>query len=393
MGWWASDLLDYLTGWRGAGPATRARLLQALCGGVRWQPLLTNSLTLLILMGLIIAQTHDPVHVVWVAATVLGGLLPRVYAAHLRRRGDFERDTMRKAAGFLGISALYGLIWGAGPFLVLPELTGPALGIFLFIMVFGTVMGPYATMPGVLYVRLATTGVATLAAVALYTDTAVFTACLIVSAWLTLRTDVWRGYHRTLRRHLELQETLETRRAELESAHQVNEAARRTLQKQVQTDPLTGAFNRRGLMRHVDPLSGPAALILLDVDHFKDVNDRFGHQVGDVVLVELVTRVQAMLRDDDLLARLGGEEFVIVLPGTESDRAHLIAERVRREIEAQTITAGSETVTLTVSAGIAAVAAGRSTDAADLLHRADTALYEAKRRGRNRVVDAEPRAD
>jgi len=381
----ASSFLDYVTGWRGAAPSTRARLLRALCAGVRWQSLITNSLTLIVLMGLIIAQTRNPVHGVWTLAAVLGGLLPRVYAAHLRRKGDFERKTVRKALGFLGVSGVYGLIWGAGPFLVLPEISGAAMGIFLFVMVFGTVMGPYATMPGVLYVRLATTGIPTLVAIVLYANAQVAAASLIVSAWLIVRTDVWRGYHRTLRRQVELQQALESRHAELESASQSNEEARRKLQKLAETDPLTGAFNRRELMHRLDAFSGPAALVLFDVDHFKDINDSHGHHVGDRVLVDLVSLVHKSLRDHDILARVGGEEFVIVLGGADLARARSIAERMRRRIEAHRIVVGEHTVKLTVSVGIATRAAGMTARAADLLRSADAALYQAKRKGRNRI--------
>ncbi len=204
----SSVVMDGLMGWKGATTPTRARLLEALCVGVRTTSLLSNSLTLVLLAGLIIAQTHDPVHVAWVAAVILGGALPRVYAAKLRRIGRYDEDTERKALGFLVVNAVYGLIWGAGPFLVLPEVNGTATGIFLFIMVFGTIMGPYAIMPGILYVRLATTGISTLAAAVLYTTPPVATACLVVSVWLLLRTDVWRGYHRALRRQYQLQDAL-----------------------------------------------------------------------------------------------------------------------------------------------------------------------------------------
>ena len=382
---WAGRVIDLIIGWQDASPDTRSRLLQGLCAGVRLQSLITNSLTLIILSGLIIAQSRDPVHVGWVVAVILGGLLPRFYARALRQRGDFRHKTELKALGFLLVSGLYGLIWGLGPFLFLPELQGPATGIFLFMMVFGTVMGPYAAIPGILYIRLATTGIPTLVAVALYTGPQVLLACLIVSLWLVARTDVWRSYHRTMRRQLELQEVLERRHAELESAHQSNQETNRQLRKLAETDPLTGAFNRRELMRFLGELCAPAALILFDVDHFKQINDTFGHHAGDEALVRLVGLVHETLRKQDLLARTGGEEFVIVLTETDRASALTIAERVRRRIEAMAIDVGGRQLRLTVSLGTALIAEPTSRAAARKLREADAALYQAKRKGRNRV--------
>lgn len=381
----AGRVIDLMIGWQDTSPGTRSRLLQGLCANVRLQSLITNSLTLIILSGLIIAESRNPVHVGWVVAVILGGLLPRVYARALRQRGDFGRATDLKALGFLLVSGLYGLIWGLGPFLFLPDLHGSATGIFLFIMVFGTVMGPYAALPGILYVRLATTGIPTLVAVALYTGPQVLLACLIISLWLVARTDVWRSYHRTLRRQLELQAVLERRHAELKSANQNSEEANRQLRKLAETDPLTGAYNRRELMRRLGELSGSTALILFDVDHFKQVNDTFGHHAGDEALVRLVGLVHETLRKQDLLARTGGEEFVLVLAEADRTSALAIAERVRRKIEAMAIEAGGRQLRLTVSLGVALLTDPSTQTVAQKLREADAALYQAKRRGRNRV--------
>lgn len=382
-------LLDRLIGWQGAPPPIRAQLLRSLCTGVRLRSLLSNSITLLILTAMIIAETRDPAHAAWVLTVIAGGLLPRLYALHLRRQERFEPDPERPALVFVAISAAYGLLWGIGPFLMLPVLSGPSAGIFLFIMVFGTIMGPYAVMPGILYVRLITTGLPTLLAVALYSAPKVLIAALVVSIWLVLRTDVWRGYHRALRQQFELQQTLERRHEDLEAAHRSNQAANRALQRMAETDALTGAGNRRQLMQHLAILHGPAALILFDIDRFKAVNDRYGHPVGDAVLVSIVRLVQDNLRKNDLLARLGGEEFAIVLHGADADSAHALAERIREQIAAQPLSVDGYRVPVTISLGVAALAADADAGApAQLLRQADRALYRAKHEGRNRTASA-----
>jgi len=378
-------ILDAVFGWQGAGPETRASLLHALCSGVRLQSIFTNSLTLLILSGIIIAQTRDPLHAVWVAAVILSGLMPRLYAARLHRQQEYSVDTEGKALGFLLISALYGLVWGTGPFLMLPELSGPGVGILLFMMVFGSIMGPYAAMPGIFYVRLATTGACTLVATALYTNMQIFLACLVISIWLGLRTDVWRSYHRTLRKQLELQQTLESRHAELQSTNRKRKAANEELRKLALTDPLTGAVNRRELMNRINTLDGPAGVLLFDIDHFKLINDSYGHATGDRVLVELVNLVQDNLRRQDLLARIGGEEFAVVLTGSDMTNAHGLAERLREQVEKHVIHAGNDAVRLTISIGIVTVAGGVTATGTELLNEADIALYRAKARGRNRI--------
>jgi len=376
--------LDRLTGWQGARPRTRARLLAGLCAAVNPRSLVSNSVTLAILAGLIIADTRSGLQAAWVLVVILAGLLPRLYAARLRRAGEFERDTDRKALGFLAVSAVYGMIWGIGPFLMLPTLSGPSLGIFLFIMVFGTIMGPYAAMPGILYVRLATTGTATLVAVALYADPVVTLACVVIAAWLMLRTDVWRRYHRTLRRQVELQE-------DLEGLFEDSKAHNRELREIADTDPLTGAANRRAVMRLLEALRPPAALLVIDIDHFKRINDTYGHHVGDAVLVELVRVIQAGLREQDVLARIGGEEFVVLMTQTARYSAQALAQRLHGSIRDNPVKVGGRDIRLSISVGVAAMPPVSALTGAELLKQADAALYEAKRKGRDRVESAPQR--
>lgn len=155
-------------------------------------------------------------------------------------------------------------------------------------------------------------------------------------------------------------------------------------QREAETDALTGLFNRRALFERSLHLRGSVAVAVFDIDHFKQVNDRHGHQVGDTVLQTFASLLAANIRDGDLAARLGGEEFVIILSETAMDQATQIAERVRESFAGQQFISASGSFAVTVSAGIAG--GDSETDIIALLRQADTALYDAKRSGRNRVL-------
>ena len=170
----------------------------------------------------------------------------------------------------------------------------------------------------------------------------------------------------------------------------------RETQKLSLTDELTGAFNRRHLTKRLAEevtrsgrYTRPLSLLMLDVDHFKKVNDVHGHPVGDAVLKEVAARVSRELRESDFLARYGGEEFTVLLPETPLDGARQVAERIRQRVALEPITAGPTELSISVSVGVAAHPAFKreGTDpVADLLAAADARLYRAKKAGRNRVV-------
>ncbi|MCI2393053.1 diguanylate cyclase [Aliiroseovarius sediminis] len=159
-------------------------------------------------------------------------------------------------------------------------------------------------------------------------------------------------------------------------------------------DPLTGLHNRRFAQSYLDRLEREArqkdqsyAIMLLDLDRFKSINDRFGHPIGDEVLVEVARRLKEKLRDLDLLARYGGEEFLIALPGVTRLQAQAMAERLRRAVGDRPIGAGvlPKGIPVTISIGVA-VSGGLPGGTHELLQLADQALYRAKADGRNQVT-------
>ena len=161
-----------------------------------------------------------------------------------------------------------------------------------------------------------------------------------------------------------------------------------------QTDPLTGALNRRAFMtrggrlvlRHQKKRE-PLCLLFIDIDHFKTLNDRYGHSGGDDVLIAFVGIVHDNIRPTDFLFRIGGEEFFCLLPFTQAADALAVAERIRRAVEALTVQVAGIPVKITVSIGIAATEAlGYEVDT--LVRNADFAVYAAKRAGRNRIIVA-----
>ncbi|HEY8947669.1 MAG TPA: PleD family two-component system response regulator [Rhizomicrobium sp.] len=162
------------------------------------------------------------------------------------------------------------------------------------------------------------------------------------------------------------------------------------------TDQLTGLHNRRYMARHLDNLilsaqksNKPLSFLIMDVDHFKSVNDTHGHDAGDEVLREFANRISANIRGIDLACRYGGEEFVVAMPDTDVDFAYAIAERLRKSVETTPFEIGRApgSLNVTISIGIA-VSHAEDDNAEKLLHRADQALYRAKREGRNRVIKA-----
>ncbi len=163
-------------------------------------------------------------------------------------------------------------------------------------------------------------------------------------------------------------------------------------------DGLTKAFNKRYFTdrleseftfstRHMTPLT----LVLFDIDHFKNVNDTFGHQAGDHVLTELSNMMAASLRAEDIFARYGGEEFAIVCRGSDSIQGQIVAERLRKAVETNHFMCEEKRIPVTISLGLATLPDPAIADSSELIRAADEALYKSKKTGRNRVTLHQPK--
>ncbi len=158
-------------------------------------------------------------------------------------------------------------------------------------------------------------------------------------------------------------------------------------------DALTGLFNRAYFLNQIGPLTEHnaarglgLAVLMLDIDHFKGINDRFGHDAGDLVLREVAGVLREATRAEDLVARYGGEEFVLALPVVAPDQATERAERIRESLSERRIVAGGTGLRITASLGLAFAPADRRCSASALITAADRCLYQAKNSGRNRIV-------
>ena len=169
--------------------------------------------------------------------------------------------------------------------------------------------------------------------------------------------------------------------------------AKKTLEIQSRTDPLTGVLNRRAILSHIGSELSRAkrdnthiSISMLDLDHFKKINDTFGHLAGDAVLRESMNRVEDAIRTYDAVGRFGGEEFIVVLPGAKQADAFTIAERIRLKINEKNADVDGVSIPFTTSQGVATCNGKSTVD--KLIAKADEALYRAKENGRNRVEQA-----
>jgi diguanylate cyclase (GGDEF)-like protein len=164
------------------------------------------------------------------------------------------------------------------------------------------------------------------------------------------------------------------------------------LERLAHTDALTGIWNRRYLMMIAEQEINRSqrykvnfSILLLDIDHFKKINDTYGHNIGDEVIIFMTKVVIESLRTSDSFGRFGGEEFVVFLPETDIDEAQIVAERIRENLYNKSITVEDKQVSITVSVGVSSYSLGdKNIDV--ILQRADQALYQAKNQGRNRVI-------
>jgi two-component system cell cycle response regulator len=173
----------------------------------------------------------------------------------------------------------------------------------------------------------------------------------------------------------------------------LDEDFQRHMYESASRDGLTRIYNKRYFMdqlnaelRYSRRHDVPLAILMLDLDHFKRINDTYGHPAGDQVLVALTNVVSGIVRAEDLFARYGGEEFVVLSRNTDLEAAVVIADRIRENVGSQVFNFGGEQVKVTVSIGVASLPSGDSPLADEVIAAADRALYQAKHEGRNRVV-------
>lgn len=211
-------------------------------------------------------------------------------------------------------------------------------------------------------------------------------------SWLEqAQRDLQTSHDRLERRVAQRTADLAQLNQQLQQEIEERKAVEAALREAARTDPLTGLLNRRAMLelleyedKRTQRQGTPFCIVLGDLDHFKQINDHYGHQAGDQVLREVAVRLRQQLRGQDTVARWGGEEFILLLPNTRLAGAVQVAEKLRVQVAALTITVSDQRLQTSLSLGVSECAAGG--EVGDSIRRADLAMYEAKHAGRNRVV-------
>jgi len=199
--------------------------------------------------------------------------------------------------------------------------------------------------------------------------------------------------YKKLQEHADsLQQKVLERTKKIQEKHAELEALNKELEIIATTDGLTGVYNRRyfnqAIVRECQLAkrhSRPTSLMILDIDFFKRVNDNYGHQAGDYVIMALTEVIKGTIRSSDILARYGGEEFIILATVCNLEQTRDLAERLRENVEKHAFVYASETIPITISLGVAEWNSEMNTDGQSLVRYADNGLYRAKKKGRNRV--------
>ncbi len=191
-----------------------------------------------------------------------------------------------------------------------------------------------------------------------------------------------------------LEDKVKKRTLQLEKELSKRKALEKVLRKLADHDPLTGLLNRRSFVARVNHeinrlhrYKNDLSYMIIDIDHFKRINDTYGHLTGDMVLKAFSKKISGILRESDFIGRIGGEEFAIALPDTSMDSAKKMAERIRKEIAGHTIQYKTKSISVTVSIGLSKFMLDEKS-IVEVFSRADSALYQAKNSGRNKVCVA-----
>jgi diguanylate cyclase (GGDEF)-like protein len=304
------------------------------------------------------------------------------------------------------VLALAAIVWmSGGPAVTTRLLLGALLVVQLAVFYFGWALGTYAAaISAAAYVSIALLIPSPIAGDAPGWRNVAFTVGVfsLVSAVLISAYGSFRARMNRLRLFCKLVEDgdlnpalelgVDKRPDDLTLLAQSFDAMRIRLAEQIGTDPLTGCLNRRALettlraeWRQAKRRGTTLAVLAIDIDHFKDINDTHGHPFGDLVLQKIASIMKETARDTDEVARLGGDEFIVVLPDTGWEGALTFAERMRRRVDEHTFASPTASMRITISVGVALHRGTDPMSPALLLQEADQSLYKAKSAGRNRV--------
>jgi diguanylate cyclase (GGDEF)-like protein len=361
----------------------------------------------LVLLALVLGERSNRDMLIPVASVALAYVLcVAITGERIRRAETVHASRLPALLVTADVLALAALVWLTGsPAVAARMLLGALMVVQLAVFYFGWGLGIYAAVMSALAYIAITLVLPPQAAgpVPVLRDVA-FTAGLftLVSAVLISAYGSFRERMNRLRLFCKLVEDgdahpvldlgVDTRPDDLTLLAQSFESMRVRLAEQIGTDPLTGCLNRRALetrlrteLRQAKRRANTLAVLAIDLDHFKSINDTHGHPFGDLVLSGLANIMKETARDTDAVARLGGDEFFVVLPDTGWEGALIFAERIRHRVDETTFSSPSASTRITISVGVALARGTDPVSAATLMQEADQSLYKAKSGGRNRV--------
>jgi diguanylate cyclase (GGDEF)-like protein len=361
----------------------------------------------LVVLALVLGERSNRDMLIPVASVALAYVLcVALTGEQIRRAATVHASRLPALLVTADVLVLAALVWLTGsPAVASRMLLGALLVVQLAVFYFGWGLGIYAAVLSTLaYVAITLVLPAQAEGATPTLRDVAFTAGLftLVSAVLISAYGSFRERMNRLRLFCKLVEDgdlhpvldlgVDKRPDDLTLLAQSFESMRVRLGEQIGTDPLTGCLNRRAFetrlrteLRQAKRRANTLAVLAIDLDHFKTINDTHGHPFGDLVLTGLATIMKETARDTDAVARLGGDEFVVVLPDTGWEGALTFAERIRRRVDETTFSSPRASMRITISVGVALARGTDPISATALMQEADQSLYKAKSGGRNRV--------
>jgi diguanylate cyclase (GGDEF)-like protein len=361
----------------------------------------------LVVLALVLGERSNRDMLIPVASVALAYVLcVALTGERIRRAATVHASRLPALLVTADVVALAALVWLTGsPAVAARMLLGALLVVQLAVFYFGWGLGIYAAVLSALaYIAITLVLPPQVGGAAPALRDVAFTAGLftLVSAVLISAYGSFRERMNRLRLFCKLVEDgdlhpvldlgVDKRPDDLTLLAQSFESMRVRLGEQIGTDPLTGCLNRRAFetrlrteLRQAKRRANTLAVLAIDLDHFKTINDTHGHPFGDLVLTGLANIMKETARDTDAVARLGGDEFVVVLPDTGWEGALTFAERIRRRVDETTFSSPRASMRITISVGVALARGTDPISATALMQEADQSLYKAKSGGRNRV--------